>query len=52
MFTDEELKDYGKLFNDVGITDKKEQKNVLEFFYKLGKITYKFNIGKDGEEEN
>ena len=50
MFTDEELKDYAEQLNQLGITDEKQQKKVLEFFYTLGKITYNFGIGYDEEE--
>lgn len=51
MFTDEELKDYAEQLEKIGITEEKQQKRVLEFFYTLGKITYNFRIGHD-EEEN
>ena len=45
MFTDEELKDYAEQLNQLGITDEKQQKKVLEFFYTLGKIIYQINVG-------
>ena len=50
MFTDEELKDYAEQFKTIGITEEKKQKEVLEYFYRLGKIIYNFNIGSYGEE--
>ena len=51
MFSDEELKEYGKLLNTIGITEETKQKEVLEYFYQLGKIMYNFNV-KSYEEEN
>lgn len=51
MFSKEELYDYGKQFNSIGITEETKQKEVLEYFYQLGKIIYKFNIGRY-EEKN
>ena len=50
MFSDEELEDYGKQLNTIGITEETKQKEVLEYFYQLGKIIYDFNIGSYGEE--
>jgi|GEM_PF-709254 len=50
MFTDEELKDYAEQLNQIGITDEKQQRKVIEFFYTLGKITYNFRIGHDEEK--
>lgn len=50
MFTDEELKDYAEQLTLLGITEKKQQKKVLDYFYTLGKITYNFRIGYDEEE--
>lgn len=50
MFSDEETINYEKDFNQIGVTKLEEQKKVLEFFYTLGKITYKFNIAYDKEE--
>lgn len=50
MFSDEELEDYGKQLNTIGITEETKQKEVLEYFYQLGKIIYEFNIGSYGEE--
>lgn len=51
MFSDEETRTYEEYFNQIGVTKLEEQKKILEFFYTLGKITYKFNIGYD-EKEN
>jgi len=50
MFSDEELDDYGKQLNAIGITEEAKQKEVLEYFYKVGKIIYEFNIKYYGEE--
>lgn len=50
MFTDEELKDYAEQLTLFGITEKNQQKKVLDYFYTLGKITYNFRIGYDEEE--
>ncbi len=50
MFNDEDLKDYTEQLNQLGISDEKQQKKVLEYFYTLGKITYNFRIGYDEEE--
>ena len=50
MFTDEELNEYAEQLQQLGITEKKQQKKVLEYFYTLGKITYNFRIGYDEEE--
>jgi len=51
MFSDEELDDYGKQLKIIGITEETKQKEVLEYFYQLGKIIYNFNINSY-EEEN
>ena len=50
MYSDEELQSYKEHFNQIGVTKLEEQKKILEFFYTLGKITYKFNIAYDKEE--
>ena len=39
MFS-EELKSYEQLFNQLGITSKEEQKQVLEFMYSIGTLIY------------
>ena len=51
MFTEEELKEYKGQLKQLGITEYKKQKEVLEYFYQLGKIIYNFNISSH-EEEN
>ena len=51
MFSDEELDDYGKQLKTIGIKEETKQKEVLEYFYKLGKIIYNFNVNSY-EEEN
>lgn len=51
MFSDEEIKEYDEQLKTIGITDGNERKEVLEYFYKLGKIIYKIHIGCY-EEEN
>lgn len=50
MFTDEELKGYAEQLQQLGITEEKQQRKVIEFFYTLGKITYNFRIGYDEEK--
>ena len=50
MFTEEELIDYSKQLQHIGITEETKQKEVLQYFYKLGKIIYTFNINSYGEE--
>ena len=50
MFTDEALKDYTEQLQQLGITEEKQQRKVIEFFYTLGKITYNFRIGHDEEK--
>ena len=51
MFSDGELKEYGEQLNTIGITEETKQKEVLDYFYQLGKIIYKINIRRY-EEEN
>ena len=51
MFTDDELKSYDEQLNLVGITGEKEKKEVLEYFYTLGKIIYQINVERY-EEKN
>ena len=51
MFSNEELEEYGEQLKTIGITEETKQKEVLEYFYKLGKIIYKIYIGSY-EEEN
>ena len=50
MFSDEELEDYGKQLKTIGIAEEAKQKEMLEYFYKVGKIIYEFNIKYYGEE--
>ena len=50
MFSDEELEDYGKQLKTIGIAEEAKQKEVLEYFYQLGKIMYNFNIRSHEEE--
>ena len=40
MFNEEELLEYEQDFNNLNITDKNEQKAILDFFYTLGTIIY------------
>ena len=51
MFTDLELNEYTTELELLGILDKTQQKKVLEYFFQLGKIIYKINVGRY-EEEN
>lgn len=50
MFTEFELNEYATEFEQLGIFDKTQQKEVLEYFFQLGKIIYKFNINSYGKE--
>jgi hypothetical protein len=50
MFIKEEFEDYAEQLNQLGITDEKQQIEVLEYFYTLGKIMYNFRIRYDEEE--
>lgn len=40
MFTEDEVKDFNKLFREIGLTDETTQKKILEFLYTLGSIAY------------
>ena len=51
MFTNEELKEYGRQLKQLGITEDTKQREVLEYFYQIGKIIYNVNINRY-EEEN
>lgn len=51
MKNTEDFKNLKNEFNRLGITKEKEQENVIEFFYNLGKIIYNFKI-QDYDEEN
>ena len=50
MIDTETFNDLKNQLNQLGITGEKEQKEVIEFFYKLGKIVYNFKIDSYGEE--
>ena len=40
MFSEDELKSYEEIFNQLGIASQEEQKQVLEFMYSIGTIIY------------
>ena len=40
MFSENEVKDFNKLFSEIGLTDETAQKKILEFFYTFGTIVY------------
>ena len=50
MIDTETFKDYKNQLDLLGITEEKEQKEIIEFFYKLGKIIYDIKIDSYGEE--
>lgn len=50
MFTDDELKEFSGLLIQQGLTDETQQKEVLEYFYTLGKIIYQVKKGNNEEE--
>lgn len=50
MFTREEFADYAEKLQQVGITEENEQREVLDFLYKLGKIIFFKNSSEDEEE--
>ena len=50
IFDKTELKKYEEQLKTIGITEETKQKEVLEYFYKVGKIIYEFNIKYYGEE--
>ena len=50
MNNSEEFKEFKNDFNLIGITGEKEQKEIIEYFYKLGKIVYNSKIDSYGEE--
>lgn len=47
MFNDKEIEEYDSLFNDIKITDKNEQRQILTFLYTLGTIIYNNNFNLD-----
>lgn len=50
MINKTERIDFKEQFGKLGITSKKEQEIVLDYFFKLGKIIYKYNIKNHGEK--
>lgn len=48
MFTEDDVKDYNSDFCKIGLTNEKEQKQVLEFLYTLGTIIYQ--VKQDNNE--
>ena len=50
MFNIFELSEYAAELQQLGITEESKQKEVLEYFYQVGKIIYEFNIKNYGEE--
>lgn len=40
MFTEEELKEYEKDFNEIGVMDNTEQQQILDFIYSFAVIAY------------
>lgn len=50
MKNSEEFQDLKNEFNQIGITKEKDQKEIFDFFYKLGKIIYEINISNYGKE--
>ena len=50
MITENELIEYAEQFQTIGITEETKQKEVLDYFYKVGKIIYEINIKNYGKE--
>ena len=50
MIDKTELKEYEEQLKTIGITEETKQKEVLDYFYKVGKIIYEFNVKNYGEE--
>ena len=46
----EEFQDLKNQLDQLGITKEKEQKEIFDFFYKLGKIIYEINVSGYGKE--
>lgn len=44
------IEEFKNDFNQLGITGEKEQKEIIEYFYQLGKIIYQININSNDEE--
>ena len=40
MFSEDEIREYNKLFNEIGLTEETTQKKILEFLYTFGTIVY------------
>ena len=62
MFTENEINEYNTDFCKIGLTNEKEQKQILEFLYTLGTIIYQvkqdnneikiLDYGKEETKEN
>ena len=50
MFNDNEFQSYAEQLQQLGIKEEAQQKEVLEYFYQLGKIIYNLKIKSYGEE--
>ena len=50
MFTNSELENYEEQLKQLGISEEAERKEVLDYFYQLGKIIYNFNVSSYGKE--
>ena len=50
MFNKTEIIGFKNQFEKLGIASKNEQEIVLDYFFKLGKIIYKYNINNHGEK--
>lgn len=50
MIKIQNLNNYDKQLNQLGITEEKEQKKIIEFFYRFGKIIYDFKIESYGKK--
>lgn len=51
MFNKIKLEEYEKQLKALGVIEETKQKEVLEYFYKIGKIIYEFNIKNYGKEK-
>ena len=45
MFSEDEIREFDKMFEEIGIAHEASQKKILEFFYTFGTIVYN-NINK------
>ena len=50
MIDTETFNDCKNRLNLLGITGEKEQKEIIEYFYRLGEIIYNFKISSYDEE--